>query len=195
MFSAGIHYLEKSKRIKDIGQANALKSISKENTGRRVHPPLVQASTQSTTGLWITFEQFLSVMETSLFSLKAHTATYGLADELLKGNKEDGVALFVEDPELKEHEQAKKVEEDIEREEVYRKWKATKSVEHLKKSEILSKQQLIAASNKAVLKKKSNKAVHQWKKKLAARKVSKRFRQKDAWEDVAERYVEEVEEM
>lgn len=130
----GIHFLEKKKRIKEMGQVNAMGAAREEQANhnnnrygsnslvslilptlptlppphgmytqhalttallfpllnsRRVHPIAISPTT-GTTGLWISFEQFLSVMETSLFSLKAHAATKEMADCLLMGLVWDG---------------------------------------------------------------------------------------------------------
>jgi hypothetical protein len=187
----GIHYLEIRNRIKEIGLCNAMEvrnKIKETTTKKRIHP-ISAAPIEGTTGQWISFQQFLTIMETNLFSLKAHPATVAMADALLLGNILDvsgtkQIPLFVEDTEISKIGGEKMMSERIERKEVYSKWKAAKDEENRIMLHKVTKRKENLIKKKLAIQKKSKKAVQIWEKKLATRKKSKKFIQKVAWEDV-----------
>ena len=109
-------------------------------------------------------------------------------------NSSNNAPLFVEDPELKvgnkiptvvvAEEKAKLATEEQERRQVYEAWLTSKDEAKRAKAEQNKKLKKKSIHNKKVMKQKSNKAVNQWNKTRKARKVTKRFRQQKAWEDV-----------
>ena len=195
----GIRYLEKIKRIKDFGKENVANAFSQNDSSSSSSSLKQQRGSEidssNTTVLWISFQQFLQVMETSLFSLKAYSATQHAADQLLNGNKEDGTKLFIEDISLIEDGTTKipKVfnenhlqEKMYERQEAYDLWKEKKDSELLKALELKEKKINKKFAKKNKLAKKSKKAVLKWKQGIKARKKTKKFQPRTAWQDVVE---------
>lgn len=109
-------------------------------------------------------------------------------------NSSNNAPLFVEDPELKvgntiptvvvAEEKAKLATEEQERQQVYEAWLTSKDEAKRAKAEQNKKLKKKSIHKKKVMKQKSNQAVNQWNKTRKSRKVTRRFRQQKAWEDV-----------
>ena len=108
-------------------------------------------------------------------------------------NSSNNAPLFVEDPELKvgntiptvvvAEEKAKLATEEQERQQVYEAWLTSKDEAKRAKAE-QNKKLKKSIHKKKAMKQKSNQAVNQWNKTRKSRKVTRRFRQQKAWEDV-----------
>ena len=109
-------------------------------------------------------------------------------------NSSNNAPLFVEDPELKvgntiptvvvAEEKAKLATEEQERQQVYEAWLISKDEAKRAKAEQNKKLKKKSIHKKKAMKQKSNQAVNQWNKTRKSRKVTRRFRQQKAWEDV-----------
>jgi|TARA_B110000091_G_C13765940_1_gene454395 hypothetical protein len=109
-------------------------------------------------------------------------------------NSSNNAPLFVEDPELKvgntiptvvvAEEKAKLATEEQERQQVYEAWLTSKDEAKRAKAEQNKKLKKKSIHKKKAMKQKSNQAVNQWNKTRKSRKVTRRFRQQKAWEDV-----------
>jgi len=109
-------------------------------------------------------------------------------------NSSNNAPLFVEDPELKvgntiptvvvAEEKAKLATEEQERQQVYEAWLTSKDEAKRAKAEQKKKLKKKSIHKKKAMKQKSNQAVNQWNKTRKSRKVTRRFRQQKAWEDV-----------
>ena len=199
----GLKFLEKIKILKNIGRENveaALRETTSSSSSSR------RADKETTTVpvvAWISFEQFLSVMESVLFSLKAHPGTCSHATELLAGNKDGGGSLFNEDAELRDgktmpavvvESNQDLVDKEYERVQAFETWKNEKDTKVRLKIEKKSKEDEKKKKKKFSMKKESKKAVTKWKKKIAARPATKAFRPKQAWTHVAPVFGQEEEE-
>jgi hypothetical protein len=199
----GLRFLEKMKVLKGIGRDNAEAALRESGASSRGGHGGGADKEIAPAVAWISFEQFLQVMEPSLFSLKAHPGTRFHATNLLAGKAGDGSLLFKEDSDLRDGKSVPAVvvesnqalvDKEYERVQAFEAWKNEKDTKVKLAAEKKEREDEKRKKKKSSLKKESKKAVTKWKKKIAARPATKAFRPKQAWTNVAAAFGEEEEE-
>ena len=140
---------------------------------------------------WITFRQFLSVMEQPLFSLKDYPPPAASASCLLRGELDNGKDLFVVNqgapnsiPDIVLDRKSNLARANDERDEAFDKWAQQKNNLRKKEARILAKARMKERQKKSKLKKESEKAVKIWKKTIDKRQPQPRFKPRASWTDV-----------